>query len=69
VYIKKADGRPTPLGVAALEDKLGHNRAVPPSSTRYTEEDFSASRMASARGAASIDALDALSYALTKKKG
>ena len=67
VYIEKADGRQRPLGVAAWKTNLS-NRPWPPSSTRSTRKTFSAFRMDFARGAASINALDALSYALLKKK-
>ena len=53
VYIEKEDGRQRPLGVAALEDKLVQ-QAVATILNQIYERTFSASRMAFARGAASM---------------
>lgn len=40
VYIDKADGSRMPLGVPALEDKLGQPAAVETCSMRFYEQDF-----------------------------
>ncbi|WP_284664119.1 hypothetical protein [Myxococcus sp. SDU36] len=52
VYIPKADARQRPLGIAALEDKLVQRAVVEVMNAIY-EGTFSASRTASAQGAAS----------------
>src|SRR6516164_8440363 len=65
-YRKKMDGN------VHWESRLWKTKSSstpwPPSSTRYTKRIFSASPMAFARGRGQHDALDALSYALLKKK-
>src|SRR5437763_10853452 len=44
VYIPKPDGRQRPIAVAALEDRLARGATLP-GLARFTEEDFSGSRM------------------------
>ena len=67
VYIEKADGRQRPLGVAALEDKLAQ-QAVATILNQIYEEDFLGFSYGFRPGRSQHDALDALSYALLKKK-
>jgi group II intron reverse transcriptase/maturase len=67
VYIKKEDGRQRPLGVAALEDKLVQY-AVATILNQIYEEDFLGFSYGFRPGRSQHDALDALSYALLKKK-
>ena len=67
VYIKKEDGRQRPLGVAALEDKIGQY-AVATILNQIYEEDFLGFSYGFRSGRGQHDALDALSYALLKKK-
>jgi RNA-directed DNA polymerase len=67
VYIEKADGRQRPLGVAALEDKIVQQAVVTILNQIY-EEDFLGFSYGSRPGRSQHDALDALSYALLKKK-
>jgi group II intron reverse transcriptase/maturase len=67
VYIKKEDGRERPLGVAALEDKLVQY-AVTTILNQIYEEDFLGFSYGFRPGRGQHDALDALSYALLKKK-
>src|SRR6266516_2028368 len=67
VYIEKADGRQRPLGVAALEDKLVQ-QAVASILNQIYEEDFLGFSYGFRPGRSQHDALDALSYALLKKK-
>ncbi len=67
VYIKKEDGRQRPLGVAALEDKLVQY-AVATILNQIYEEDFLGFSYGFRSGRGQHDALDALSYALLKKK-
>jgi group II intron reverse transcriptase/maturase len=67
VYIKKEDGRQRPLGVAALEDKLVQY-AVATILNQIYEEDFLGFSYGFRPGRGQHDALDALSYALLKKK-
>src|SRR5713101_5403362 len=67
VYIKKEDGRQRPLGVAALEDKLVQY-AVTTILNQIYEEDFLGFSYGFRPGRSQHDALDALSYALLKKK-
>ena len=67
VYIEKEDGRQRPLGVAALEDQIVQYAVVtilnhPP------EEDFLGFSYGLRPGRSQHDALDALTYALLKKK-
>jgi RNA-directed DNA polymerase len=67
VYIEKEDGRQRPLGVAALEDKLVQ-QAVATILNQIYEEDFLGFSYGFRPGRSQHDALDALSYALLKKK-
>ena len=67
VYIEKEDGRQRPLGVAALEDKLVQY-AVTTILNQIYEEDFLGFSYGFRPGRSQHDALDALSYALLKKK-
>jgi retron-type reverse transcriptase len=67
VYIEKADGRKRPLGVAALEDKIVQH-AVGTILNQIYEEDFLGFSYGFRPGRSPHDALDALSYALLKKK-
>src|SRR5271169_5479116 len=67
VYIEKTDGRQRPLGVAALEDKLVQ-QAVATILNQIYEEDFLGFSYGFRPGRSQHDALDALSYALLKKK-
>jgi len=67
VYIEKEDGRQRPLGVAALEDKTVQHAVVTILNQIY-EEDFLGFSSGFRPGRGQHDALDALSYALLKKK-
>src|SRR5215467_13014802 len=67
VYIQKEDGRQRPLGVAALEDKIVQQAVVTILNQIY-EEDFLSFSYGFRPGRSQHDALDALSYALLKKK-
>jgi Reverse transcriptase (RNA-dependent DNA polymerase) len=67
VYIEKEDGRQRPLGVAALEDKIVQY-AVATILNQIYEEDFLGYSYGFRPGRSQHDALDALSYALLKKK-
>src|SRR3984893_3961568 len=67
VYIEKEDGRQRPLGVAALEDKIVQY-AVATILNEIYEEDFLGFSYGFRPGRSQHDALDALSYALLKKK-
>jgi hypothetical protein len=67
VYIQKEDGRQRPLGVAALEDKIVQQAVVTILNQIY-EEDFLGFAYGFRPGRSQHDALDALSYALLKKK-
>jgi RNA-directed DNA polymerase len=67
VYIQKEDGRQRPLGVAALEDKIVQQAVVTILNQIY-EEDFLGISYGFRPGRSQHDALDALSYALLKKK-
>jgi RNA-directed DNA polymerase len=67
VYIEKEDGRQRPLGVAALEDKIVQQAVVIILNQIY-EEDFLGFSYGFRPGRSQHDALDALSYALLKKK-
>jgi len=67
VYIEKEDGRQRPLGVAALEDKIVQSAVVTILNQIY-EEDFLGFSYGFRPGRSQHDALDALSYALLKKK-
>jgi RNA-directed DNA polymerase len=67
VYIEKADGRKRPLGVAALEDKIVQH-AVATILNQIYEEDFLGFSYGFRPGHSQHDALDALSYALLKRK-
>jgi RNA-directed DNA polymerase len=67
VYIEKEDGRKRPLGVAALEDKIVQQAVVTILNQIY-EEDFLGLSYGFRPGRSQHQALDALSYALLKKK-
>jgi RNA-directed DNA polymerase len=67
VYIEKADGRQRPLAVPAIEDKLVQQAVVTILNQIY-EEDFLGFSYGFRPGRSQHDALDALSYALLKKK-
>ena len=67
VYIEKADGRQRPLGIAALEDKIVQLAVVTILNQIY-EEDFLGFSYGFRPGRSQHDALDALSYALLKRK-
>jgi group II intron reverse transcriptase/maturase len=67
VYIEKEDGRQRPLGVAAVEDKTVQY-AVATILNQIYEEDFLGFSYGFRPGRGQHDALDALSYALLKKK-
>jgi hypothetical protein len=67
VYLQKEDGRQRPLGVAALEDKVVQPAVVTILNQIY-EEDFLGCSYGFRPGRGQHDALDALSYALLKKK-
>jgi retron-type reverse transcriptase len=67
VYIPKADGRQRPLGVAALEDKIVQHGVVTILNTIY-EEDFLGFSYGFRPGRSQHQALDALSFALLRKK-
>ena len=67
VYIEKEDGRKRPLGVAALEDKIVQQAVVTILNQIY-EEDFLGFSYGFRPGRSQHQALDALSYALLKKK-
>jgi len=67
VYIRKEDGRQRPLGVAALEDKIVQQAVVTILNQIY-EEDFLGFSYGFRPGRSQHDALDALSYALLKRK-
>ena len=67
VYIQKEDGRQRPLGVAALEDKIVQ-QAVATILNQIYEEDFLGFSYGFRPGRSQHQALDALSYALLKKK-
>src|SRR3984893_2869642 len=67
VYIEKADGRQRPLGVAAMEDKIVQHAVVTILNT-ICEEDSLGFSYGFRPGRSQHQALDALSYALLKKK-
>ena len=67
VYIEKADGRQRPLAVPAIEDKLVQQAVVTILDQIY-EEDFLGFSYGFRPGRSQHQALDALSYALLKKK-
>jgi group II intron reverse transcriptase/maturase len=67
VYIPKSDGRQRPLGIAALEDKIVQQATVTILNQIY-EEDFLGFSYGFRPGRSQHQALDALSYALLKKK-
>src|SRR6266852_2488278 len=67
VYIEKADGRQRPLAVPAIEDKLVQQAVVTILNQIY-EEDFLDFSYGFRPGRSQHQALDALSYALLRKK-
>lgn len=66
-YIPKADGRPRPLGIAALEDKIVQQAVVTVLNQVY-EEDFLGFSYGFRPGRSQHDALDALAVGLRRKK-
>ena len=68
VYIPKADGQPCPLGIAALEDKLAQQAVVTILNQIY-EKAFVGFSYGYRPGRSPHQALDALSVALTRKRG
>ena len=67
VYIEKGDGRKRPLGIAVLEDKIVQHAVVTILNQIY-EEDFLGFSYGFRPGRSQHQALDALSYALVKRK-
>ena len=67
VYIRKADGRQRPLGIAALEDKIVQQAVVTILNQIY-EADFRGFSYGFRPGRSPHQALDALSVGLTRKK-
>ena len=67
VFIPKADGRPRPLGVAALEDKVLQRAVVEVLNAVY-EQDFLGFSYGFRPGRSQHDALDALAVAITRKR-
>jgi RNA-directed DNA polymerase len=67
VYIPKADGRQRPLGIAALGDKIVQQAVVTILNQIY-EVDFMGFSYGFRPGRSQHQALDALSYALVKRK-
>ena len=67
VYIRKADGRQRPLGIAALEDKIVQQAVVIILNQIY-EADFRGFSYGFRPGRSPHQALDALSVGLTRKK-
>jgi len=67
VYIENGDGRKRPLGIAALEDKIVQYAVVTILNQIY-EEDFLGFSYGFRPRRSEHQALDALSYALVKKK-
>ena len=67
VYIEKEDGRKRPLGIAVLEDKIVQQAVITILNQIY-EEDFLGFSYGFRPGCSQHQALDALSYALMKKK-
>jgi retron-type reverse transcriptase len=67
VFIPKADGRPRPLGVAALEDKILQRALVEVLNAIY-EMDFLGFSYGFRPGRSPYDALDALAAGILKRK-
>src|SRR5207244_10481870 len=66
-YLEKPDGRQRPLGIAAIEDKTVQQAVVTILNQVY-EEDFLGFSYGFRPGCSQHQALDALSFALLKKK-
>jgi RNA-directed DNA polymerase len=66
-YIPKPDGRPRPLGIAALEDKIVQHAVVTVLNAIY-ESDFMGFSYGFRRGRSQHDALDALQVGIMGKK-
>jgi RNA-directed DNA polymerase len=67
VVISKADGRPRPLGIAALEDKIVQRAVVEVLNSIY-EQDFLGFSYGFRPGRSQHDALDALAVAIKRRK-
>lgn len=67
VYIPKADGRPRPLGIAALEDKIVQQAVSTVLSAIY-EQDFLGFSYGFRQGRGQHDALDALSIGIQSRR-
>src|SRR6202167_3030349 len=67
VFIPKADGRPRPLGVATLEDKIVQRAVVEVLNAIY-EQDFLGFSYGFRPGRSPHDALDALAVGIERKK-
>ena len=67
VVISKADGRPRPLGIAALEDKIVQRAVVEVLNSVY-EQDFLGFSYGFRPGRSQHDALDALAAAIKRRK-
>ncbi len=67
VYIPKADGRPRPLGIASLEDKIAQRAVVEVLNSIY-EADFLGFSYGFRPGRGPHDALDALAVGIYRKK-
>ena len=67
MYIEKEGGRQRPLGVAALEDKIVQ-QAVAAILSQIYEEDFLGCLYGFRPGRSQHQALDALTFALRRKK-
>ena len=67
VTISKADGRPRPLGIAALEDKIVQRAVVEVLNAVY-EQDFLGFSYGFRPGRSQHDALDALAVAIKRRK-
>ncbi len=66
-YIPKADGRPRPLGIAALEDKIVQRAVVEVLNAIY-ETDFLGFSYGFRPGRSQHDALDALAVGILRRK-
>jgi RNA-directed DNA polymerase len=67
IYLKKADGRQRPIGIAALEDKIVQGAVVKILNQIY-EEDFLGFSYGFRPGRSQHDGLDALTVGITRKR-